>query len=196
MAGSSSQKPLSLRAYAQRIGVSVEAVSQAIKAGRLVKSVARDSAGRPKIADPVLADREWAANTDQSKPRNAITGDPKHRREPGAPMRPMGDVEAPSGGGPSYAQSRAIREAYQARLSKLEYEEKSGKLVSADHVRVTAYNSARTARDALLNIPDRVAGVLAGITDEREVHRVLTDEIRRVVNELSRAASVAATAEN
>lgn len=40
-------------------GCSKAAVSKAIKAGRLAKSVVRDHRGQPKIADPELADREW-----------------------------------------------------------------------------------------------------------------------------------------
>jgi hypothetical protein len=60
---------MSLRAYARRraelglAGVSTVAVSKAIKGGRLKASVIRDARGQPKIADPVLADREWNSRT-------------------------------------------------------------------------------------------------------------------------------------
>ena len=40
-----------------------------------------------------------------------------------------------------------------ARLAKLEYEEKSGKLVSADEVKARAFRMARGARDALRRCP-------------------------------------------
>ena len=40
-------------------GGSKNAVSKAIKSGRLARSVVRDQRGLPKIADPDLADREW-----------------------------------------------------------------------------------------------------------------------------------------
>lgn len=179
---------MSLRAYAKRIGVSVEAVSQAIKAGRLTKSVTRDSAGKPKIGNAELADKEWAANTDQSKPRNAITGDPKHRRaSKDEPMKPMANDGGDIGGkGPSYAQSRAIREAYMARLAKLEFDEKSGKTVSADAVRIAIFNTARKARDMLMAVPDRVAPLVVGQTDQHEIHRILMDEVRRIASEVSK----------
>jgi len=55
--------------------------------------------------------------------------------------------------GPSYAQSRAIREAYLARLAKIEYEERLGKLISRDEVQVAAFNKFRMFRDGMLNIP-------------------------------------------
>jgi hypothetical protein len=58
--------PLSLRAYARRRGVSPEAVSRAIERGRLRESVVRVG-GAPKVANPELADREWARNTESDK---------------------------------------------------------------------------------------------------------------------------------
>jgi hypothetical protein len=64
-------KPLSLRAYAKRRNCSHVAVRNAIKAGRLVKSVV-DVDGQPKIADPELADREWKANTDLSRAPDSV----------------------------------------------------------------------------------------------------------------------------
>lgn len=180
--------PKSLRTYAKARGISHEAVRQAIKAGRLVKSIVMVK-GEPKIADEALADKEWAANTDQSKPRNRITGDPKHRRaSKDEPMKPMANDtggESPSKG-PSYAQSRAIREAYMAKLAKLEFDEKSGKLVGADEARIAIFNTARTARDMLMAVPDRVAPLVVGQTDAHEIHRILTDEVRRICVEMAK----------
>lgn len=182
-------KPLSIRAYAASRGVSHVAVVEAIKTKRLVKSITYNERGQPKIADAALADQEWAANTDQSKPRNRITGDPKHRKaskdEPHTPM--ANETAAESGGkGPSYAQSRAIREAYMARLAKLEFDEKSGKLISADEARVAIFNTARRARDMLLSVPDRVAPLVVGLSDSHEIHRILTDEMRRICAEVAK----------
>ena len=164
-------KPISLRDYAKLRGVSVEAVSKAIKAGRLKKSVTYVN-GKPKISDPSIADKEWQANTDQAKP-SATT-----RKE--KPQEATGQ---------NYAQSRAIREGYQARLAKLDYEEKSGKVHGTDECRVAQFNRARKARDMLMSIPDRVSPVLIGMTDAKEIHRLLLEEIRIVCNQLADSAS-------
>lgn len=181
-------KPISLRTYAKARGISHEAVRQAIKAGRLKKSITYVG-DDPKIADETLADQEWAANTDQSKPRNRITGDPKHRRAgKDDPMKPMAN-DAGSDGvgrGPSYAQSRAIREAYMARLAKMDFEEKAGKLIPADGARVAIFNTARKARDMLMAVPDRVAPLVIGQTDAHEIHRILMDEMRRIAGEIAK----------
>jgi len=176
---------MSYRAYARHRGVSPEAVSKAVKTGRI-------TAGPDGKIDPKRADREWEANTDPSKPLNSVSGNPKHRKPSGSPKIPGGDIEAAGGalpgGIPPYLQSRSIREAYLARLSKLEYEEKTGKLVNIDAVRVVGFNAARQARDKLMNMPDRLSPLLAGMDDSHEIHRLLSAEIRLLCEELSNDA--------
>jgi hypothetical protein len=151
---------VSVRKYAEHRGVSHTAVQKAIKQGRI--HPARDG----KI-DVEQADRDWNRN---SSPVNA----PKHAPKPDA-----------AAGGPTYAQSRAVRELYLARLAKIEFEERAGKLISRDEVTVAAFTKARTVRDNLLNIPDRVAAMLAAETDPVRTHQILTDEIRKALIELS-----------
>jgi phage terminase Nu1 subunit (DNA packaging protein) len=87
----------------------------------------------------------------------------------------------------SYAASRAARAGYQARLTKLEFEQKSGKLVDADEVRAQLFALGRRVRDSLLGVPDRLAPILAGETDPAVVHRLLSEEIERGLAELSTA---------
>jgi hypothetical protein len=181
--------PISINAYAKSRGISQPAVTKAIKTGRLSKSIVRDAKGDPKIADPALADQEWAANTDQSKPLNRITGAPKHRKQ-GDQSLPMAN-ETPASGeggnkGPSYAQSRAIRETYMARLAKLEFDEKVGKLIEIEKARVAIFNTCRAARDMMLGLPDRVAPLVTGLDNTHEIHRILTDEMRRAAAELAK----------
>lgn len=170
---------MGIRAYARRRGVTPAAVRKAIKSGRI-------SIQNGKI-DPALADAQWRGNTDESKPRNSVSGNP------GGPSRtpmvpPMPAFGAPGQALPrtgGYAAARAVRETYEARLRELDYKVRTGELVPVDRVRVVAFNASRRARDLLLAIPDRVSAVVAGLTDASEVHRVLSEEIRRVCEELS-----------
>ncbi len=148
---------VSQRAYARHRGISLAAVQKAIKAGRI-----RTNADG-KI-DVESADQEWERNTNYGA--SPATGEA-------------------SVSGPSYAHSRAIREAYLARLAKIEYEERLGKLINRDEVQVAAFNKFRMFRDGMLNIPDRVAAVLAAETDTRKVHELLTVEIRKALNEFA-----------
>lgn len=57
--------------YSVHRGVSQSTVSRAIESQRLRDCIERAPNGRPVIVDVELADREWAANTDQTKVRRA-----------------------------------------------------------------------------------------------------------------------------
>ena len=151
---------VSIRKYAQHRGVSHTAVQKAIKQGRIQLTSERR-------IDIEQADRDWQRNT---SPMNAP---------------PVSATIEGSGGGSTYAQSRAVRELYLARLAKIEYEERLNKLVNRDEVKVAAFSMARTIRDSLLNIPDRIAAMLAAESDPTRVHYILTEELRRTLLELT-----------
>ena len=78
-----------------------------------------------------------------------------------------------------------MRENYLARLAKIEFEERSGKLVSRDEVQIAAFNKFRTFRNALLNIPDRISASLAAENDNARVHQIITEEIRKVLQDFA-----------
>ena len=62
-------KAVTLRFFADRVGVAAGVVRKAVRTGRLDKSVAKVD-GRPMITDVVLAEREWRENKDHSKDRS------------------------------------------------------------------------------------------------------------------------------
>lgn len=177
---------LGIRAYARSKNVSHVAVLKAIKTGRLARAVSRDRAGRPRI-DAAIADLEWDDNVDPSARRERKAGGRPTESERGL----FGDVAraaAPRPSDPnlpSYTDSRAIRELYQARLARLEYEKQAGNLVDADGVRVEAYKAGRSLRDSLLSFPSRVAARLAAETSEHAVREILLEEMRLVLEQLS-----------
>jgi hypothetical protein len=82
---------------------------------------------------------------------------------------------------PDYNRARAAKEIYEARLKQLEYEERRGNLVSRKEVEMHAYNRARVLRDALCNVPVRLAAQLAAESDPHVVHDVLLAELRMVL---------------
>ena len=190
---------LSIRAYARHRGVSHAAVRKALATGRI-------TAGADGKIDPAAADRQWLASTDVSRMPHRLRlvpakGGPSEPSLPAtsSPEAPAGLEDAGDRGvsgldGPrlasSYAASRAAREAYLARLAKLDFEQRSGKLVDADEVRAQIFGLGRRLRDALLGLPDRLAPVLAGQADQAAVHRLLTEEIMVCLAELSAAPSL------
>ncbi len=148
-------KLMSISAYARHRNVSLAAIQEALKRGRIQFP---DSKG--KWINPVQADRDWSQNTDVSKVRSGYESDK------------------------GYTTARTAREHYLARLAKLDYEEKIGKLVDAEKVKRDAFDIARRVRDHLLNIPDRISAELVGITDQPTMHSVLTREITTALQEL------------
>jgi len=158
---------LSIRAYAKHRGVSEGAVRKAIKSGRITKNE------NGKIV-PTIADKQWQQNSDPAQVQNK-------------PQATFENTEAPAlNVGPSYQQSRAIREAYNARMAKIQFEKETGKLISADQVRIDAYNAGRVTRDRILNIPDRVIPMLVGKTNIKEMKEILKSELIKALEELSK----------
>lgn len=163
---------MNVTAYARHRGVSHVAVLKAIKAGRIVKEA-------DGTIDPAKADAAWEQNTSQAQQRK-----PPHREaDDERQTEPTASGATGIGGGPSYAQSRAIKEAYLARLAKLEYEEKSGAVVRADNVKVAWFNILRVLRDRILNLPDRLAPLLAAETDPKKIREFLDSELRKIMTD-------------
>jgi hypothetical protein len=85
--------------------------------------------------------------------------------------------------------SRIKTEVERGRLLEAKAKAETGKLVSADEVKIAAFRRARIVRDGMLNLPDRLAAILAAEHDATKVHTLLTTEIRTVLVELSDADS-------
>jgi hypothetical protein len=153
---------LSLRGYARHRGVGLSTVQKAISSGRITPM----TDGR---IDSDQADREWATNTEA---------------RPVGSRRPPRD-EDDAFGAAQYTKARAVREHYQARLSKLEYEEKVGSLISKGEVQIAMFNHFRQYRDGMLNIPDRIAAMLAAESEAAKCYEILATEIRKALNEFS-----------
>lgn len=160
---------ISIRAYAAQKGISDTAVRKAIKTGRVTLTK------NGKI-NPTIADRQWKANTDPAQVY-AI-------KEENAPSENQ-TASAAGGIGVSYQQSRAIREAYEARLKKLDFDERTGKLLSTEMVQREAFNAARKTRDMVLNVPDKVIPLLVGKTDIHEMKEILRKELLRTLENLA-----------
>jgi hypothetical protein len=158
---------VSLREYARMRGLDKESVRLAVHDGRLSKSVTKK--GTRYDIDPEVADQEWKANTNPAKQNNT--------------KKKIAEA-------PSMAQARAVREMYAARLTQLEFEERSGLLCKVEDVKLSAFKSARLTRDAMLNIPARVVNEITALIGgleadksheillilQREIHSALEQE--------------------
>lgn len=164
--------------YARQRGVSRQAVAKAIKRG----VVRVDADG---MVDTDQANMDWPPRlnmplVEAAAPQPAPNTPPRGRR--GAAAQRSAASEA-------MVASRSLREAYSARLVRLEYEEKSGKLVDREQARTAAFNTGRRTRDLLAAMPDRLAAALA-MRPTEEVHKALVDEVQRLCEEVTRWASL------
>lgn len=170
--------------YARHRGVSRQQVTHYIKGGKITAK--RVGAGYE--IDPAVADAELDRNLNPGW--GGRKGGPAGRMlEPSTP-RPEAaapPASAPLTGIPSYADSRAIRERYAAMILRLEYEEKSGKLVEKSELKLKLAKLHMGVRDALRTIPDRVAPIVAAETDQAKIHAMLLKEIGQALEGLGDA---------
>ena len=144
--------------YAKAKGVSKQYISKIVKQGKLQLVDGRID---EELADEILclSDRVSKIDDDSENTQDL------HKR---------------------YWKARLKFEENRARILELEREEKEQSLIPAEEVRKTLFTKGRMLRDAFLNIPDRVAAELAGISDERQIHKILTREITDCLADLSR----------
>ncbi|MCC7203119.1 MAG: hypothetical protein IT393_10730 [Nitrospirae bacterium] len=145
--------------YARRKGVSKQHISRLTQKGII-------SLDDGKI-DPVQADKQLAAAKDPARD-GLRKSDSKVKK-----------------GESSYWKARTEREQIRAKRERLEYEKAIGQLVDAEEVRLSAFNRGRILRDAIFNLPDRLAPLLAAESDVKKVNAILHKELRAALEEQS-----------
>ena len=150
--------------WARRQGFSKQYVGKLIKLGKI------------KLTDGKI--EEYTANAELESQRNVDL--PQHRK----------------GGGTYFVQddihkllvkTKLKNEIEQGKLLEARVKAETGELVPIDEVRSTFYAKGRIVRDGILNIPDRISSLLATIDDASQIHEILTQELRTVLEELSNA---------
>ena len=149
---------------ARRQGFSKQYVGKLIKLGKI------------KLTDGKI--EEYTANAELESQRNVDL--PQHRK----------------GGGTYFVQddihkllvkTKLKNEIEKGKLLEARVKAETGELVPIDEVRSTFYAKGRIVRDGILNIPDRISSLLATIDDASQIHEILTQELRTVLEELSNA---------
>ena len=93
--------------------------------------------------------------------------------------------ESKQGCNNEYEAARTEKEIYRAKMAKLNYERLEGSLVYSKDVKEAAFESVRLLRDQLLNIPGRVAPIIAAEKDPKKTHEILDKEIRQCLESLA-----------
>ena len=158
--------------YAKLRGCAPSAVTRAIKEGRIT-TVLID--GR-ELIEVAVADIQWQSNTRARADSTSAAV---------VAAMPAVIVANEVGATTSYEEARRRRETAEANLAEMKQAEMSGVLIRTDAVRSAWAAKITGARDALLQIPSRIAPILAAETDLVRVTALLEDELRQALAELS-----------
>ena len=171
---------MNLLGYAKDRGVEYTQLSKWAGQGRFSSDALRKEGRKWIVADAQELDRQVAA---AKAPDRGGRG--------GAPAIDQALVQQQNQAAaiPSFAQSRAIREAYAARLTRLEYDQRSARLVDKAELKMRLAKLHMGVRDALRTIPDRVAPIVAAETDQAKIHATLLKEIGQALEGLGSAIS-------
>lgn len=165
-------------------GITLRAVQKAIESRRITTVV--DEKGKAKI-DAEVADIQWGRNTDPDQSARANAG------RDVAPPRMGGNGHDAGSGAPGgeregslYWDAKTRREIAEAATAELKLEEMSGGLVKRAAVERAAYEAGRLLRDMILSVPSGLAAELAAMTDPAAIESRIRDELRKVLDNLTR----------
>lgn len=153
------------------------------KLSRALKAHGKRKLIRVKVADAILSvsldisqQRLTSGNDHKQNIPNKQIAD--HLKEENSSQGQPDKSKTPQGKY-SYQDALIKDKYYAAALKKLELDRKNEILVLSVDVEKAAFEVARMTRDALQNIPSRVAAVLAAMAKESEVEKLLDKEIRQ-----------------
>ena len=167
---------LSRSQYAARKGVAGRTIGKYVQAGVIPLW---DNKIWPEEADKCLDDylieplgsgrrnMEMSDSNNNNNNKSDTVTAPKRRPNLLKPKKPKN----------TYTEARTVEKNLKIELLKLDVALKKGKMILAEDVEQAAYSAARMMRDRMLNIPDRVASVIAAETDEVKVREYITDQI-------------------
>ena len=108
-------------------------------------------------------------------------------RTPAHPSAVPPPAEATNDPVAAYLRARAVSETFKAKIAQMEYEERAGKLMQATKAGEYAMQFSAIVSDALSAWPDRLTPLIAATTDERAVHRVLSNEAAALRRRVAKA---------
>jgi hypothetical protein len=176
---------MTITEYARHRGCDLKAVQYAVSRGRIT----RDQRG---FIESDQADQDWEDRTDHSKARYGLKrvssrpiSSTHSRRDQPFNSEARKELDQPFDGSfsspPNFAAARAVKEICEAKLRRMDLEERRGNLLPRGAVEKAAFNSFRVLREAILNVPCRVSGQLAAESDPRKVQDLLENEIKQAL---------------
>lgn len=157
------------RAFAEHIGKRPSYITELKQAGRIVMS----ADGRRVMVAESLERIEATKSPDKA-----------HVAERHAQARGDEPAVEETAADASYAESRARRENFQAKLAELEYRRQAGELVELAAVQATVADICTVLRSGLETLPDVLAPQIAPVTDESIVRARLAEEVELLLGQV------------
>jgi len=157
-----------LSVLVETTGLPISTIRRAMESGAIPEeAIGRHPSGRRFIADTKLAHRALMGT--DPPPIDAHGEDTTVKRP-----SPVAQIEA----------ARLARQEALADKARLDVEERRGELVRKDDVQRELTATLHVFRDALLQVPARLAPELAHLADTHSVQQSLDIELRRVLDDL------------
>jgi hypothetical protein len=169
---------ISLREFARRNGVSPEAVSKAVKTGRLP---AHDG----KL-DPVEAQAAWDQGKDPARAGRKLKPVSEHVPAEDRVRPQSATASFPSGfGGHSFTEVKTRREQVRLARDQVELKRMLGELVPAADIGQKIDAMIYSARSKLLALGHKLAPRLAIETDAAKCQEIVDDAVREILADLA-----------
>lgn len=84
----------------------------------------------------------------------------------------------------NYTKLKEAKEALELQSKQLDMEERKGRLVNLDEAKLLFFQLANITVQNLLNVPDRIAPLLAAETDQRACRELVATEIKQALSKL------------
>jgi hypothetical protein len=138
-------------------------------------------AGAEKKVNLVQFDRAIGEHTDPAQEfRNPGGIATPTTTSPAAPPAPIDDPSKPQ-----YSASRALRESYEAENSRLNLEERTGRLADKAEVERRTFRIFRRVRDRFLSLSAVAAPRVFNASDERTARQIMDEEVRKLLDALA-----------
>ncbi len=181
--------------FARRMNVTPQNVTRWIKEGKLKGCL--DAEGK-RILWPKAKDYVNSLLNPMQKKTNITNGDvslsnyaQSNQNDPSVRFNNQSGDSVDSvrksaglGGSLSEAEARRIKAGYEAALKKLDYEVKSGKLISVDDVKIEVFNTFRELRDLILAIPENESAKLIRIKNIKTFKIRLLEILKKPLEEI------------
>jgi len=167
---------VSMRELARRLGVTLKTIQNHVAKGNIKPDKVEQRGKQTRIYfDPERAADEFHANRDPGQRQSETRGERAGDKE---------KLPAESG---TFRKARSAREVFNAKMAELKFKKESGALVPIEDVKILFFNTGRDIQTNLLNIPARLAPILAAEMNEKKCFDLIKDEIVNVLEILSNA---------